>query len=60
MPPLLTTAGVAEKSKLTATFRKRKIGECAVVQEDIESLKVGIVIKPTISSSGDLPAENLK
>jgi len=36
---LLTPAGVAEKSKLTAEFLKRKVAEYEALQAEIESLK---------------------
>jgi EPS-associated MarR family transcriptional regulator len=37
---LLTPAGVAEKSKLTAEFLKRKVAEYETLQAEIEALKV--------------------
>ena len=36
---LLTPAGVAEKSKLTAEFLKRKLAEYETLQAEIEKLK---------------------
>ncbi len=36
---LLTPAGVAEKSKLTTEFLKRKVAEYEALQAEIESLK---------------------
>jgi EPS-associated MarR family transcriptional regulator len=36
---LLTPAGVAEKSKLTAEFLKRKVAEYEALQNEIEQLK---------------------
>ena len=36
---LLTPAGVAEKSKLTAEFLKRKVAEYETLQAEIEKLK---------------------
>ena len=36
---LLTPAGVAEKSKLTAEFLKRKVAEYETLQAEIEALK---------------------
>ena len=36
---LLTPAGVAEKSKLTAEFLKRKVAEYETLQAEIETLK---------------------
>ncbi len=36
---LLTPAGVAEKSKLTAEFLKRKVAEYEALQKEIEQLK---------------------
>ncbi len=36
---LLTPVGVAEKSKLTAEFLKRKVAEYEALQAEIESLK---------------------
>jgi len=39
---LLTPAGVAEKSKLTAEFLKRKVAEYEVLQAEIEVLKLEI------------------
>ena len=36
---LLTPAGVAEKSKLTAEFLKRKVAEYEALQAEIEKLK---------------------
>ena len=36
---LLTPAGVAEKSKLTAEFLKRKVAEYETLQAEIKSLK---------------------
>ena len=36
---LLTPAGVAEKSKLTAEFLKRKVAEYEALQAEIETLK---------------------
>ena len=36
---LLTPAGVAEKSKLTAEFIKRKVAEYKTLQAEIEKLK---------------------
>ena len=36
---LLTPAGVAEKSKLTAEFLKRKVTEYETLQAEIETLK---------------------
>ena len=36
---LLTPAGMAEKSKLTAEFLKRKVAEYETLQAEIESLK---------------------
>ena len=37
---LLTPAGVAEKSKLTAEFLRRKVAEYEALQAEIEALKV--------------------
>lgn len=37
---LLTPAGVAEKSKLTAEFLRRKVAEYETLQAEIETLKV--------------------
>ena len=39
---LLTPAGVAEKSKLTAEFLKRKVAEYEALQTEIETLKAEI------------------
>ncbi len=39
---LLTPAGMAEKSKLTAEFLKRKVAEYETLQAEIESLKAEI------------------
>ena len=39
---LLTPAGVAEKSKLTADFLKRKVAEYEALQAEIEVLKLEI------------------
>lgn len=39
---LLTPAGVAEKSKLTAEFLKRKVAEYEALQAEIEVLKLEI------------------
>ena len=39
---LLTPAGVAEKSKLTAEFLKRKVAEYETLQAEIEALKLEI------------------
>lgn len=39
---LLTPAGVAEKSKLTAEFLKRKIVEYEALQREIDALRVEI------------------
>ena len=39
---LLTPAGVAEKSKLTAEFLKRKVAEYETLQAEIEMLKTEI------------------
>ena len=36
---LLTPAGVAEKSKLTAEFLKRKVAEYEALQAEIEALR---------------------
>jgi len=36
---LLTPAGVAEKSKLTAEFLKRKVAEYETLQAEIQTLK---------------------
>jgi hypothetical protein len=36
---LLTPTGVAEKSKLTAEFLKRKVAEYGALQAEIETLK---------------------
>lgn len=36
---LLTLAGVAEKSKLTAEFLRRKVAEYETLQAEIEALK---------------------
>jgi len=36
---LLTPAGVAEKSKLTAEFLKRKVAEYETLQAEIKALK---------------------
>ncbi len=36
---LLTPAGVAEKSKLTAEFLRRKVAEYETLQKEIEQLK---------------------
>jgi EPS-associated MarR family transcriptional regulator len=36
---LLTPAGVAEKSKLTAEFLRRKVGEYEVLRREIDELK---------------------
>lgn len=36
---LLTSAGVAEKSKLTSEFLRRKVTEYEVLQAEIEALK---------------------
>ena len=39
---LLTPAGVAEKSKLTAEFLRRKVAEYEALQAEIEALKAEI------------------
>jgi EPS-associated MarR family transcriptional regulator len=39
---LLTPAGVAEKSKLTAEFLKRKVAEYETLQAEIQTLKAEI------------------
>jgi hypothetical protein len=39
---LLSPAGVAEKSKLTAEFLKRKVAEYETLQAEIEMLKTEI------------------
>jgi EPS-associated MarR family transcriptional regulator len=39
---LLTPAGVAEKSKLTAEFLRRKVAEYEALQSEIEALKAEI------------------
>ena len=39
---LLTPAGVAEKSKLTAEFLRRKVAEYETLQAEIETLKAEI------------------
>ena len=39
---LLTPAGVAEKSKLTAEFLRRKVAEYEALQAEIETLKAEI------------------
>ena len=39
---LLTPAGVAEKSKLTAKFLRRKVAEYEALQTEIENLKAEI------------------
>lgn len=36
---MLTPAGVAEKSKLTAEFLKRKVADYETLQAEIEALK---------------------
>ena len=41
---LLTPTGVAEKSKLTTEFMKRKVAEYKALQDEIESLKAEISI----------------
>ena len=41
---LLTPTGVAQKSKLTAEFMKRKVAEYGALQVEIESLKAEIPI----------------
>jgi EPS-associated MarR family transcriptional regulator len=43
---LLTPAGVAEKSKLTAEFLRRKVAEYEVLQREIDELKSEIGEKP--------------
>lgn len=42
---LLTPAGVAEKSKLTAEFLRRKVVEYEMLQAEIEELKSEIAVK---------------
>jgi len=39
---LLTPAGVAEKSKLTAEFLKRKVAEYETLQAEIEALRAEV------------------
>lgn len=39
---LLTPSGVAEKSKLTAEFLKRKLAEYESLQAEIEQLKIEV------------------
>ena len=40
---LLTPAGIAEKSKLTAEFLKRKVTEYETLQQEIEALKADLI-----------------
>ncbi len=40
---LLTPAGIAEKSKLTAEFLKRKTAEYEMLQQEIQNLKADLV-----------------
>jgi len=49
---LLTPAGMAEKSKLTAKFMLRKVAEYEALQIEIESLKAEISVdaQPEIGS----------
>ena len=49
---LLTPAGIAEKSKLTAKFMLRKVAEYEALQVEIESLKAEISVdaQPEIGS----------
>ena len=49
---LLTPAGMAEKSKLTAKFMLRKVAEYEALQVEIESLKAEISVdaQPEIGS----------
>lgn len=42
---LLTPTGVAEKSKLTAKFLRRKVVEYEALQVEIEALKAEIAVK---------------
>jgi len=42
---LLTPAGIAEKSKLTAEFLKRKTAEYEVLQEEINRLQADIAFE---------------
>jgi EPS-associated MarR family transcriptional regulator len=50
---LLTPAGVAEKSKLTAEFLKRKVAECEALQSEIEAMSVELREAPDIAGVTD-------
>ncbi len=49
---LLTPAGIAEKSVLTARFLTRKMGEYDVLREDIEKLKTEMPEAPKTMLKG--------
>lgn len=55
---LLTPIGVAEKSKMTAEFLKRKMAEYAVLQQEIERLKADMINVSQATGANGLLKEN--
>lgn len=55
---LLTPIGVAEKSKMTAEFLKRKMAEYAVLQQEIERLKADMINVSQVTGANGLLKEN--
>jgi hypothetical protein len=47
---LLTPVGIAQKSKLTAEFLKRKMVEYETLREEIEALRADLSYDPEASS----------
>lgn len=55
---LLTPIGVAEKSRMTAEFLKRKMAEYAVLQQEIERLKADMINVSQVTGANGLLKEN--